>query len=183
MSPDDARTDESDDDYAVQNAPSSMAPSTATRRLTEMLVDLEDSSESLHRAVAAQPSYSALQGIDDGSPSKTGKPGRPPSDGPPSASLPPQEDAPGAAHRVFSCSHTSEPPSGLGPSQSVGRNGTFLTDASFGVAHDKLVQIITDVQPFEPYWENLTDIDLSGKNIESVARLKELLPRLDSLTM
>ncbi|TFY79231.1 hypothetical protein EWM64_g4778, partial [Hericium alpestre] len=62
-------------------------------------------------------------------------------------------------------------------------NGTFLTEASFGVAHDKLVQVITDVQPFEPYWEDLSSIDLSGKHIESVARLKEFLPKLDSLAL
>jgi hypothetical protein len=52
-------------------------------------------------------------------------------------------------------------------------NATFLTECSFGVAHDRLVQVITDVQPFEPHWEDLSCIDLSNKNIESVARLKE----------
>jgi hypothetical protein len=62
-------------------------------------------------------------------------------------------------------------------------NATFLTEASFGVAHDKLVQVITDVQPFEPHWEELSCIDLSHKNIESVARLKEFLPRLHTLSL
>jgi hypothetical protein len=57
-------------------------------------------------------------------------------------------------------------------------NATFLTECSFGVAHDKLVQIITDVQPFEPYWESLNSIDLSQKLLESTARLKEFLPNL-----
>ena len=60
-------------------------------------------------------------------------------------------------------------------------NATFLTECSFGVAHDRLVQVITDVQPFEPHWEALSSIDLSGKRLESVARLKEFLPKLDSL--
>ncbi|KAJ8521073.1 hypothetical protein ONZ45_g2183 [Pleurotus djamor] len=60
-------------------------------------------------------------------------------------------------------------------------NATFLTECSFGVAHDRLVQVITDVQPFEPHWEELSHIDLSDKKIESVARLKEFLPHLDSL--
>lgn len=60
-------------------------------------------------------------------------------------------------------------------------NATFLTECSFGVAHDRLVQVITDVQPFEPYWEALSSVDLSGRRIDSVARLKEFLPRLDSL--
>jgi len=62
-------------------------------------------------------------------------------------------------------------------------NATFLTEASFGVAHDKLVQVITDIQPFEPHWEELTCIDLSSKNIDSVARLKEFLPRLHTLSL
>ena len=64
-----------------------------------------------------------------------------------------------------------------------GRNATFLTECSFGVAHDRLVQVITDVQPFEPYWDQLAAVDLGGKNLDSVARLKEFLPRLDSLTL
>ncbi|KAF9493539.1 hypothetical protein BDN71DRAFT_1450228 [Pleurotus eryngii] len=62
-------------------------------------------------------------------------------------------------------------------------NATFLTECSFGVAHDRLVQVITDVQPFEPHWEELSHIDLSEKKIESVARLKEFLPHLDSLSL
>ncbi|KAH9012964.1 hypothetical protein EDB83DRAFT_2444339 [Lactarius deliciosus] len=60
-------------------------------------------------------------------------------------------------------------------------NATFLTEASFGMAHDMLVQVITDMQPFEPYWEDLSSIDLSNKNIESVARLNEFLPQLRTL--
>ncbi|GJE91807.1 hypothetical protein PsYK624_079580 [Phanerochaete sordida] len=63
------------------------------------------------------------------------------------------------------------------------QNATFLTECSFGVAHDRLVAVITDVQPFEPYWEQLAGIDLSGRGLDSVARLKEFLPRLDSLNL
>ncbi|KAI0655635.1 hypothetical protein C8Q70DRAFT_1115791 [Cubamyces menziesii] len=62
-------------------------------------------------------------------------------------------------------------------------NATFLTECSFGVAHDRLVQVITDVQPFEPYWEELSSIDLSHRNLDSAARLKEFLPKLDSLSL
>jgi hypothetical protein len=62
-------------------------------------------------------------------------------------------------------------------------NGTFLTECSFGVAYDRLVQVITDVQPIEPHWSSLTSINLVSKNIESVARLKELLPCLDTLQL
>ena len=51
------------------------------------------------------------------------------------------------------------------------------------MAHDRLVEVITDVQSFEPHWESLKSIDLSNKSIESVARLKEFLPQLDCLSL
>lgn len=62
-------------------------------------------------------------------------------------------------------------------------NQTFLTECSFGVAHDRLVELITDVQPFEPYWEQLKTIDLSKRGVESLARLKEFLPQLDEANL
>lgn len=45
------------------------------------------------------------------------------------------------------------------------------------------MEVITDVQPFEPHWEDLSCIDLSNAKLESVARLKEFLPRLDALSL
>lgn len=80
-----------------------------------------------------------------------------------------------ASRRSLSRSQTHRP--GVNP------DATFLTECSFGVAHDRLVQVITDVQPFEPHWESLKSIDLSKKLIESVARLKEFLPQLDCLSL
>ena len=62
-------------------------------------------------------------------------------------------------------------------------DATFLTECSFAVSHDKLVEIITEVQPFEPYWEDLTAIDLSKRGATSVARLKEFLPKLDEVNL
>ncbi|CAE7229762.1 unnamed protein product [Rhizoctonia solani] len=62
-------------------------------------------------------------------------------------------------------------------------NATFLTECSFGVAHERLVELITDVHPYQPYWEPLSEIDLSKKGIESLARLKEFLPNLDRLNV
>ncbi|THV03804.1 hypothetical protein K435DRAFT_826966 [Dendrothele bispora CBS 962.96] len=79
-----------------------------------------------------------------------------------------------SSRRVFSRSHKST---------GASANATFLTECSFGVAHDRLVQVITDVEPFEPHWEGLSSIDLSGKGLESVARLKEFLPSLDCLKL
>lgn len=62
-------------------------------------------------------------------------------------------------------------------------DATFLTEWSFEVAHDRLITVITDVQPFKPYWEELDAIALDDKHLDSVARLKEFLPRLDALSM
>ena len=62
-------------------------------------------------------------------------------------------------------------------------NATFLTECSFGVTHDKLVQLITDVQPFEPYWEDLKSIDLRGRSVDNLARLKEFLPKLEEVLL
>lgn len=84
------------------------------------------------------------------------------------------------SRRVFSRSQTCRPSPG---DNYVKANATFLTECSFAVSHDRLVQVITDVEPFEPYWEEIHTIDLSKKNVESVARLKEFLPKLDSLSL
>jgi protein NUD1 len=62
-------------------------------------------------------------------------------------------------------------------------DATFLTEWSFEVAHDRLVTVITDVQPFKPYWEELDAIALDDKHLDSVARLKEFLPKLDALSL
>lgn len=68
------------------------------------------------------------------------------------------------------------------PSRHAG-NATFLTECSFGIAHDKLVEIITDIEPFNPHWDQLKSIDLRGKKANSVARLKEFLPNLDEINL
>ncbi|WWC66241.1 uncharacterized protein I206_100142 [Kwoniella pini CBS 10737] len=62
-------------------------------------------------------------------------------------------------------------------------DATFLTECSFGVAHDRLVELITDVHPFEAHWENLKSVNLKGKGADSVARLKEFLPALDEANL
>lgn len=58
-------------------------------------------------------------------------------------------------------------------------NQTILTECSFGVSHDRLLKLITDVEPYEPCWESLTSINLASKKAESLVRLKEFLPSLD----
>lgn len=85
----------------------------------------------------------------------------------------------GTVRRVFSRTYSYRE----SPEKDRNPNETFLTECSFGVARNRLVEVITDVQPFEPHWEQLASIDLSNTKLESVARLKEFLPCLDTLNL
>ncbi|TFK40704.1 hypothetical protein BDQ12DRAFT_679886 [Crucibulum laeve] len=144
----------------LANTSNGVVQSVRSKRIAEMMNALEDSE------------------FQEDSPSKASSLGRPEQLRPLSS----RQQTPGASgsnssRRVFSRSHTHRP-----SSANMSRaNGTFLTECSFGITHDRLVEVITDVQPFEPYWEELSTIDLSKKRLESVARLKEFLPRLDTL--
>ena len=62
-------------------------------------------------------------------------------------------------------------------------NQTILTECSFAVSQDRLVQAITQIHPYEPHWESLPQINLSNLKIESVAKLKSFLPSLVSLDL
>lgn len=121
--------------------------------------------------------------LEDESPSKTSSSGRP-EVLQPLASRHPSTTPAGVSkaespRRVFSRSYSHKlSPGKQGFSKA---DATFLTECSFGIAHDRLIEVITDVQPFEPHWEGLNSIDLSSTKLESVARLKEFLPRLDTL--
>lgn len=82
-----------------------------------------------------------------------------------------------SSHLIQSDHHSvnssiTQPTTQRGRRQNTGEQ-TFLTECSFAVTQDKLVQAITQVQPYEPHWENLPEIDLSGRGVESVARMKE----------
>ncbi|CDZ96542.1 Protein phosphatase 1, regulatory subunit, and related proteins [Phaffia rhodozyma] len=57
-------------------------------------------------------------------------------------------------------------------------DATFLTECSFGATRDRLVEIITDVHSFVSHWDEMTSIDIEGKQAGSVARMKEFLPKL-----
>jgi hypothetical protein len=116
----------------------------------------------------------------DESPSKTSSSGRPEAMQALSTRRPSTATPNDSSRRMFSRSRTHKVSSGEGRQVA---NATFLTECSFGVAHDRLVEVITDVQPFLPHWEELSSVDLSGKRLESVARLKEFLPRLDALNL
>ncbi|GAA5825295.1 hypothetical protein JCM11251_006925 [Rhodosporidiobolus azoricus] len=84
------------------------------------------------------------------------------------------------SYRRRSFTRTNSAP--IGPTNG-NANATFLTECSFGVSHDRILQYITDVEPFEPDWEGLKSIDLSGKKAESVVRMKEFLPSLDEVNL
>ncbi|CCA73311.1 hypothetical protein PIIN_07266 [Serendipita indica DSM 11827] len=132
----------------------SILPSLRTKRITEMLDDLDNLSQEDEDPTPCKSSHQqrSMVGSQLGS----------------SASL----------HTKNSFSMRSTP----NRSMRAG-DATFLTECSFGVAHDKLLQAITDVQPFEPHWEELAAIDLSGKVLDSVARLKEFMPKLEELAL
>jgi hypothetical protein len=56
-----------------------------------------------------------------------------------------------------------------------------MTDKSYGVNRDKLVQLLTDVYGSEPWWEGLTSLDLNDRGVESLKRLNEFLPDLEEV--
>lgn len=62
-------------------------------------------------------------------------------------------------------------------------NQTILTEASFVITQDRLVQAITQVHPYEAHWEDLPEIKLVGFGIESVTRMKDYLPSVMNLDL
>ncbi|CAE6437948.1 unnamed protein product [Rhizoctonia solani] len=148
---------------------SEAAPSSRMQRIENLLDALEDDSMLANLSIAPgkQPAGESDEDEDTTEQSDMGR-GDPDVD--PDVSRNPRSFA-----RTYSFG-TSDRTSGQG-------NATFLTECSFGVAHERLVELITDVHPYQPYWEPLSEIDLSKKGIESLARLKEFLPNLDRLNV
>ncbi|UZJ52420.1 hypothetical protein CBS101457_001740 [Exobasidium rhododendri] len=70
-----------------------------------------------------------------------------------------------------------------GPHGDGKENASFLTNASFHVAHDKILELITDVAPWEPGWQGLKFVNLSKRRVESVIRLKDFLPSLEEAVL
>ncbi|WVQ97321.1 hypothetical protein IAU59_004432 [Kwoniella sp. CBS 9459] len=141
----------------------SFLPSARTNRIKGLLEDMEGMS--LEDETPSKPSRQSQQ-----------QNGRPPSPVSPAHSSASESTVPIRSFRggrSFARAHTPRNPG----------DATFLTECSFGVAHDKLVELITDVQPFEPHWEQLKSINLKGKGADSVARLKEFLPLLDEANL
>lgn len=146
------------DDESEARPNASAEPSARTQRIAAALDELQD-----HGAVSLvepSPSLSLLGG--------GGRRFRPKA----------------SALRRSTSSDNSAPPDGVDEgARANNANATFLTECSFGISHDHLVKLITDVEPFEPSWEQLKIIDLSEKGVESLVRLKEFLPRLDEANL
>ena len=53
----------------------------------------------------------------------------------------------------------------------------------FSLAVDEMVRAITDVEPYEPYWDHLRRLDLDNKNITTLHRLSDYCPRLEQLSV
>lgn len=87
---------------------------------------------------------------------------------------------------VFTANHSTKPRRSSFNDKSLSHpyrtgkaDATFLTECSFGETDKKLVELITDVAPFDLGWERMQSIDMSGKAIISLAHLQEYLPALD----
>jgi hypothetical protein len=154
---------------------SSVEPSARSKRIAEMLARSDSSGVSRFCLAWLSPLTIVLAELDSDSPIKAS---RASGSGSSLVSTAPSASASmsgSSSRRVFSRSQAQ---------RSVGaNNGTFLTECSFGVAHDRLVEVLTDVEPFEPHWEALSTVDLSNRRLESAARLKEFLPALDALNL
>ncbi|KAI8460916.1 hypothetical protein BY996DRAFT_6487108 [Phakopsora pachyrhizi] len=59
-------------------------------------------------------------------------------------------------------------------------NGNSLTtgtsECSFNLNYKRLTKLISDLEPFEPYWSTIKVINTSSRRLDSVIRLKEILP-------
>ncbi|KAG2115465.1 hypothetical protein DEU56DRAFT_841154 [Suillus clintonianus] len=138
-------------------------PSARSRRIAELMENLES------------------PGFDNVSPTKASSSGRPRTE----ELQPFASRRPSSQMAVADCNDPTRRVSSMSQKSRLSgkANATFLTECSFGLAHDRLVQVITDIQPFEPHWDELHAVDLSRKSLDGVTRLKEFLPKLDSLIL
>lgn len=74
---------------------------------------------------------------------------------------------------------SSETSATSGLSAAAERSG--VSEASFRVTRSKLIEILTDVAPWEPDWATLRHVDLRARRVESCISLAELLPRVESV--
>ncbi|KAK9326151.1 hypothetical protein V1517DRAFT_267915 [Lipomyces orientalis] len=56
-------------------------------------------------------------------------------------------------------------------------------ESSFSVAVQNLVKILSDIHPFDPYWQDITTLNLQGRDLETLLRLEEWCPQLLDLNV
>lgn len=150
----------------------SFQPSARTKRIQGVLRDMEDLSKFCHSPHTSSTRTDPQPGLDDAT-----TPSKPPKQDMSSRTL---QSTTAAAAEYDDDTTISQAPTAR---QRAHANQTILTECSFGISHDKLVQLITDVQPFEPYWETLKSIDLRNRAVDNLARLKEFLPALQEVLL
>ncbi|CAB4412742.1 unnamed protein product [Rhizophagus irregularis] len=67
--------------------------------------------------------------------------------------------------------------------RSICTPGTTNSNYSFRVTHDTLTKLISEMESNQSHWKEMSKIDLSTKNIESLNHLSELLPKLKELNL
>ncbi|KAJ8097511.1 hypothetical protein POJ06DRAFT_261574 [Lipomyces tetrasporus] len=56
-------------------------------------------------------------------------------------------------------------------------------ESSFSLAVQNLVKILSDIHPFDPYWQDITILDLQDRDLETLLRLEEWCPQLLDLNV
>ncbi|KIO23898.1 hypothetical protein M407DRAFT_9217 [Tulasnella calospora MUT 4182] len=90
-------------------------------------------------------------------------------------------DSSGLVPRGDSASRTFSRTTKTRAGEATGETTFLTTEASFRITHEQLVRVLTSIEPYEPYWETLKTIDMRRKGVESLNRLKELMPNLDRI--
>jgi Leucine-rich repeat (LRR) protein len=78
------------------------------------------------------------------------------------------------------------------PDNSLNREMTYVAQrtnpgslrqvhGTFALATEELIKHITDVEPYEPYWEHVRRLVLRQKNLITLHKLSDFCPRLEEL--
>lgn len=59
--------------------------------------------------------------------------------------------------------------------------GTRAVEESFSIARDNLLKCLTDVEPYEPYWDHMKVLNLAGRKVETLFTLNDWMPRVEEL--
>ncbi|MCJ1245556.1 hypothetical protein MMC30_002760 [Trapelia coarctata] len=72
-----------------------------------------------------------------------------------------------------------------GPSHDVAKNRGLLcahdVEGKYSIAIRELVAKITDVEPYEPYWEHIRKLELQSKNLKTLHMLDDFCTRIEEL--